>query len=85
MLHHLSTTPLPSPSPPPTSPINPTTSPSPLLRDVGSLNTLRLSLRSEDVASAAPPLSKGMWARRRGKGGGGRRGNEAGKEGKTRW
>jgi hypothetical protein len=43
------------------------------------------SLRSEDVAPSAPPLSKGMWAQRRGKGGGERRGKEVGKERKTRW
>jgi len=63
----------------------PACEPLPSIEGCGLLQYHIGSLRSEVAASAAPPLSKGMWAWRRGKGGGGWRGNEAGKEGKTRW
>ena len=40
---------------------HPNMCPSPLLRDVGTTNIASSHLRSEDKASVAPPLSKGMW------------------------
>ena len=60
------TSPLPSspsssPSPPPASRVNQATSPSPLLRDVGSIKTASAPQKRRPGA-AAPPLSTGMWA-----------------------
>jgi len=83
LLHHLSTPPSPSPSS--TTPVQLADEPLPSIEGCG-LDFHQLGfLTSEDTAPAAPPLSKGMWARRRGKGGAERRWGERGKEGKMRW
>jgi len=60
----------------------PTHEPLPSIEGCGLLQYRIGSLRSEVAASAAPPLSKGMWAWRRGKWEAGRRLKAAGKEGK---